>query len=420
MSTEVQARAPTLIASPYALLTLVSAAHAMTHMYAALLPLTYPFIIQEFDINYTLLGAMMGVASLMGGLLQFVFGYVSRYIPRKVLIGGGNFLLGLSTAWGGSAPGFTHYALARWTAAVVTSPQHPVGNSMIADRFGKKLRGLALAINYAGGNAGTLLVPLIGAFLIASVGWRQTMILFALPSLLCGLLVVTLVQDESSASAEGTESNKTLGSMLSETRQIFSNRTFLFLMAASLVAAGGRGLGIVLNFIPPYLGDPQKGLGLPTETVGLIYTTLLIGSVVGPLLSGRISDWLGTRKPIIFGVYLVATASVLFLVNSGIQGWLLHLVIFIFGCAVFSESPLVQSFMSEIVPAGSRDIMFGTYFAIAFGVSSLWVVFQGWLVDNYGFAAMFTAMATSYVIAALLVLGARETKEAGSPLAPAS
>lgn len=420
MSTEVQAQVPTLIASPYTLLTLVSAAHAMTHMYAALLPLTYPFVMQEFGINYTMLGAMMGVAGLVGGLLQFVFGYVSRYVPRKALIGGGNVLLGLSTAWGGSAPGFAHYALARWTAAIVTSPQHPVGNSMIADRFGKKLRGLALAINYSGGNAGTLLVPLVGAFLIVAVGWRQTMVLFALPSLVCGLLVVTLVHDESLTSAKGAENKKKFGSMLGETRHIFSNRTFLFLMAASLVAAGGRGLGIVLNFIPPYLGDPQKGLGLPTETVGLIYTTLLIGSVVGPLLTGRISDWLGIRKPVIIAVYLVATASVLFFLTSSIQGWLLHLVIFIFGCAVFSESPLVQSFMSEIVRAGSRDIMFGSYFAIAFGVSSIWVVFQGWLVDNYGFPAMFTAMAASYVVAALLILGARETKEASSPLAPAS
>lgn len=420
MSTEVQARAPTLIASPYTLLTLVSAAHAMTHMYAALLPLTYPFIMEEFGINYTLLGAMMGVASLMGGLLQFVFGYASRYVPRKVLIGGGNVFLGMSTAWGGAAPSFAHYALARCAAAIVTSPQHPVGNSMIADRFGKKLRGLALAINYSGGNAGTLLVPMVAALLITAVGWRQTMVLFALPPFLCGLLVMTLVHDESSASPEKGEGKKTFGSMLGETRQIFSSRTFLFLMAASLVAAGGRGLGIVLNFIPPYLGDSQKGLGLPTETVGLVYTTLLIGSVVGPLLSGRVSDWLGIRKPIIIAAYLLATASVVFLATSSVQGWLLHLVIFVFGCAVFSESPLVQSFMSEIVREGSRDIMFGSYFAIAFGVSSIWVMFQGWLVDNYGFAGMFTAMAASYVVAALLILGARETKEASSPLAPAS
>jgi hypothetical protein len=64
--------------------------------------------------------------------------------------------------------------------------------------------------------------------------------------------------------------------------------------------------------------------------------------------------------------------------------------------------------MTDITPAGSRDIMFGTYFAIAFGVSFLWVTLQGWMVDHFGFRAMFLTMGTSYVLAAILILGARE------------
>lgn len=395
--------------SAYTLLTLVSAAHAMTHMYAALLPLTFPFLIQEYGINYTVLGAMTGVASLAGGLLQFVFGYASRYISRKILIGGGNVLLGLSTLWSGWAPNFAHYASARWAAAVVTSPQHPVGNSMIADRFGKKLRGLAMAINYAGGNLGTLFVPMAAALLIAAYGWRKTMLVFALPSLIVGILALAFIDDSPPPDSKTAgRPKKDFRSMMQETRELFQNRTFAFLMAASLVAAGGRGIGIVLNFIPPYLGDPMKGLGLPPQTVGLIYTTLLLGSILGPLFLGRISDRLGIRKPVVIFVYLLATACVFVLAIAPQQGWLLYLVIFVFGCAIFSESPLIQSFMSDIVPPGSRDIMFGTYFAIAFGVSSLWVTLQGWLVDQFGFPAMFTTMGASYVVAALLMLGARE------------
>jgi MFS family permease len=403
-----------LTSNPYMLLTLVSAAHAMTHMYAALLPLTFPFLIQEFGINYTVLGAVMGIASLAGGLLQFVFGYASRYVPRKVLIGGGNLLLGVSTAWGGWAPSFSHYAAARWTAAVVTSPQHPVGNSMVADRFGKNLRGLALAVNYAGGNAGTLLVPLIAALLIASYGWRETMFFFALPSLIVGLIVIFFIDDSPAAASKAdAQSKKSLGTMVRETRALFRNRTFAFLMAASLIAAGGRGIGIVLNFIPPYLGDPVKGLGLPATNVGLIYTTLLAGSIIGPLFLGRFSDRLGARKPVVILSYVVSTLSVFSLAILSPQGWLLYLIIFVFGCAVFSESPLVQSFMSDVVPAGSRDIMFGSYFAIAFGVSALWVTLQGWLVDHFGFPVMFLTMGSSYAVAALFVLGAREAPGGG-------
>jgi hypothetical protein len=75
--------------------------------------------------------------------------------------------------------------------------------------------------------------------------------------------------------------------------------------------------------------------------------------------------------------------------------------------------------MSDAIPAGSRDIMFGSYFAIAFGVSALWVTLQGWLVDHFGFPVMFLTMGFSYAVAVLFVLGAREAPGGGRPEATA-
>ncbi len=395
---------------PYTVLTLVSLAHATTHMYSVFLPLTFPFIIQEFRLDYTTLGAMMGVATLVGGLLQLVFGYIPQYISRKALIGGGNFLLGMSTIWGSVAPNFAHYAAARWMAAIVTSPQHPVGYSMIANRFTRSLRGLALAVNYAGGNAGTLIVPFIAALLIGAIGWRQSMLIFGIPQILVGTLVVALIRDPAATEQEKAETGAKFKAMLVETRSLLRNRTFALLMAASLVSAGGRGLGIVVNFIPPYLSDPVKGLGLSSQQVGVLYTLLLLGSILGPLALGRLSDHFGLRKPVVIVTYLASAVGVTALIALPNDNWALATMIFLFGFAVFSEASLVQAFMSDMARAGSRDIVFGIYFAGGFGVSSLWVVFQGWLVDHYGFPAMFVAMAVSYVLAALLCLGAREPR----------
>jgi MFS family permease len=286
---------------------------------------------------------------------------------------------------------------------------------MIADHFGRERRGFALALNAAAGNLGTLVVPLVAALLIVGFGWRRTLMLFAIPMVVVGLIVIGFAHDPGSPAAQKAQGSRRLGLMVSETKDLLKNPTVAFLIIASLVSAGGRGLGIVLNFIPAYLGDPDKGLGLPTETVGWIYMILLIGSVLGPLALGRLSDKLGARKPVIVAVYAASAIAVLILVGFNPVGWLLQLVILFFGFVVFSESSLIQSFMSDAVPAGARDIMFGTYFAAGFGISALWVVLQGWLVDHYGFAAMFIAMAGSYVVAALFVLGAREHGGAGSP-----
>lgn len=396
------------VSRPGTVLALISAAHGMSHMYAALLPLTFPFIVQEMGVGYTEIGLMMGSSAVVGGLLQFAWGYAGRLAPRPILIGTGNILLGLSTAFGALAPTFFIFTMARWAAVISTSPQHPVGNSMIADQYGRTRRGFALAINYAGGNAGTLLVPLIGVLLLIAFGWRQMMLLFAVPSLLVGILVMAVIRDPRQLAK--SEPGRRGSAALWETRQLLLNRTFLLLMAASLMAAGGRGLGIVLNFVPAYLADPTKGLGLPEPVVGVLYGALLVGSVVGPLLFGRFSDKIGARKPLILAVYLLSAVGAVTLASVGGQVWLLGPVLLFFGLVVFSESSLIQALLTDVTRAGSRDIMFGTYFALGFGISAGWVVFQGWLVDTYGFGAMFGVMAASYVAAALLILAVRERR----------
>lgn len=403
-----QPEAPARTSSANLVLIVVSTAHAMTHMYAALLPLTFPFIIQEFGINYTALGAMMGVTSLAAGLLQFIWGYANRYISSKVLIGGGNILMGVSMLLGGIAPNFLQFALARWTAAIVTSPQHPVGNSLIADHFGRQARGFALAVNYAGGNAGTLLVPVTATLLIVGLGWRQTLAIFAIPCIVVGVLVMALIREAGTRSQQDAKAGKQALSLAAETASLFRNRTFVLLMGASLVAAGGKGLGIVLTFMPAYLSDPVRGLGLPPDAVGFHYTLLLIGSVVGPLALGRLSDRLGVRRPIIVAAYLASAVSITVIARLAGSSWYLPVMLLIFGCTVYAESPMIQAFLSDGVKAGSRDIMFGTFFAVGFGVSSLWGVAQGFLVDTFGFGAMFIAMAVSYVLGALFVFATRE------------
>jgi MFS family permease len=50
-------------------------------------------------------------------------------------------------------------------------------------------RGLALAIDAASSNLGTVAVPLIGGISIATLGWRSALALFGLRGILIGALV---------------------------------------------------------------------------------------------------------------------------------------------------------------------------------------------------------------------------------------
>src|SRR5436309_3796145 len=77
-------------------LFLVSAAHAVIHAITVLMPLIYPFIQAEYHLSYTQIGLIVAIPNAVGGLLQIIFGLLSRYILRKVMLGIGNILVGIS------------------------------------------------------------------------------------------------------------------------------------------------------------------------------------------------------------------------------------------------------------------------------------------------------------------------------------
>lgn len=391
------------LAGPTATLVLVSAAHAITHFYAALFPLIYPIIQREWDLSYALLGTVVGLANFVGGLLQLGFGLVGRLFPRNLLLGLGNVLWGVSTALTAMTTSFGPFAALRFVAATANAPQHPVGLGMISDGYPRERRGIALAVNYAGGNLGTLLVPLIAVALIQGVGWQGTLWLFAVPGIIVGAVLMLALQDR-----DRTAGGVPDGPVMARLRRVLANRNVLVLLAASTAASAGQGLGPLLIFVPLYL---TNGIGLSGQAVGLLYTTLLLGGAVGPLLSGRVSDRWG-RRPLLIANLLLATMSmVFFIVVGGAVLPLLALALFLLGMFSFTESSLVQVFLADSVAAGDRELVFGLYFAWVFTLGAPWTALAGSIVDRAGFAPAFGLMAAAYLLTALLVLPAREGVE---------
>src|SRR5436309_9759700 len=176
-------------------LFLVSAAHAVIHAMTVLMPLIYPIIQVEYHLSYTQIGLIVAIPNAVGGFLQIAFGLLSRYILRKVMLGVGNILVGVSTFFTGTITGF--WSLMMWTilSRIAGAPQHPVGSSYLTDRYGRKRHGYALAWHVAGGNIGTLAVPLIAGPLLGMWGWRPVLYLAALPGILIGIAILILVYE---------------------------------------------------------------------------------------------------------------------------------------------------------------------------------------------------------------------------------
>src|SRR5579872_3474878 len=382
------------------------------------MPLIYPILQRDYGFTYTQIGLLVAIPSFIGGFLQLLFGYLGRIASRKLMIGVGNLVVGLSMFLNGFVTtfgGFLGFGLLR---GVGGAPQHPVGSSILTDTLGKERHGFALAAHVAGGNVGTLLVPSIGTALIVRFGWQPTLMLFALPGLVAGTAVLIFARDPGITAAKPAEAAPQAetrparpAAQAARWRALIAplrHRGVLIVIAASIAAAGGRGVGILTTYIPLYLTGSGKsgGLNLAHDAVAALFTLLLVGSVVGPLAAGRLSDRTGRRPILLLSYGFAALFTILLPILGGghVPLWVIVVEIALLGLAAYAESPLLQAYLADSVPEAEKDGAFGWYFTLAFGVGSIWSAALGGLIDSAGFATAFYVMAASYLCAGLILL----------------
>ncbi|MFN2484775.1 MAG: MFS transporter [Candidatus Limnocylindria bacterium] len=382
---------------PRLTLGLISLGHAVIHAQSALMPLIYAVVIVEFGLTASAIGLFIAVTTAVGGLMQMSYGFVTRWIARKALLATGYTLFGAGLILGGFAQTFGQLLSAMSGARIGASPQHPVGNALISDQYPAERRGFAISTHIAGGNVGTILVPFVGSALIATVGWHATLALFGLPALIIAALVAVFVHEDHDAYRRAARGS---GSPLAHLRTVIGRRDLRLILGASLVAAGGRGLDIVAPFMLLYLRGP---LGLEETPISVLYTLLLAGAVIGPVIAGVLSDRLG-RRPTLIAYYLLSAVGILLFLAAGANLVLLIPLLLPFGTAVFSESPVLQAYLADRVTGPMRDMAFAVYFTFAFGIGAVWALVIGTVVERFGYPIAFGVMAASYVAAAALLV----------------
>ena len=388
---------------PMRTLWLLSVAHAINHAQAVLLPLVFLAIIKEFGVSIATIAFLAAAGSFLSGTVQLSYSWLTRYASRRNLLALGNLVFGGGMVAQAIAPGFGGFAVANVVSKLGASQQHPVGNGLIAEQFPPERRGMAISAHIAGGNVGTIAVPLIGAWLIAGLGWRWTVVLFGVPAILIGLAMYALIRESGTDRAAALAA----GNLRHAFANVLRDRDLRFIYLSSVLGGGGRGLGVLNLFVPAYL---LLVIGIDEGTVALMYTVLVAGSVPGPLVAGWLSDHVG-RKPLILVAYAGGAISLVAFVLAGTSVPLLWLGIVGLSAFNFVGSPQLQALTADIAAPAVRDAAFSVYFTLAFGVGSLWTALYGAVLDVRGEAdglpIVFLVMAVSFVAAAIAVVPVR-------------
>jgi MFS family permease len=389
---------------PQRTLWLLSAAHAVNHAQAVLLPLIFLRIIDEFGVTVQAVTFVAAAGAIASGVIQASYAFLTRRMARRPILAAGGLLFGLGFAAQAAASSFFAFAVTNVVSRVGGSPQHPVGNGLLAEQFPPERRGFAISAHISGGNVGTVVAALAGPAVLAAFDWRGASILFGIPAALVALAIWRWVRetgaDRAAAIRHGTV-REAIGS-------IWSNGSIKRTYLASVFGGGGRGLGTANLFSLLYL---THVLRLPESTTNLMYAALIVLSVPMPLVAGWLSDRIG-RRPTIVGAYLGgALGFVVFIaVGSSLVG--LWVGIAIMGLFAFAESPQLQALLADVVPTGIRDVAFALYFTLAFGVGSLWTAVYGMIIQAMGESAglpiVFGLMAASFLAAAVIMWPVRD------------
>jgi MFS family permease len=399
---------PTMLAvptnfHPNRTLWLLSLAHLVNHAQAVLLPLVYIRIIAEFGVDPSVIALVAAAGSFASGAVQLSYAKLTRMISRRKLLAAGGILFGGGFAAQAIAPTFASFAAVNIVSRVGGSPQHPVGNGLLAEQFPEDRRGFAISAHISGGNVGTVVVAVVGAWLIANLGWRETVVLFGVPAVVIALAILFLIRE----SGEDQAAAVAHGGVREAFERILRDPDHRWIYLTSVLGGGGRGLGVVNLFALLYLADVIR---LDADLAGVMYGVLIVLSVPMPLIAGWLSDRLG-RKPVIIGVYLGGAVGFVMFVLAGPSIAGLWAGIAVMGLFSFAESPQLQALLADIAPATIRDASFALYFTLAFGVGSLWMALYGVIIglagEPLGLPIVFGLMAVSFVAAAAAVVRVR-------------
>jgi MFS family permease len=363
-------------------------------------------LLQEFSISTRtagMLGSLTLVASGLGGVL---FGAIADRMGRRRAMIGSILIYSIFTALCGLAQTVSQLAVFRFLLGLGMGGEWTSGAALVSETWPDEHRGKAVAWMQSAWAIGYAGAAIVVALVLPRFGWRAVFLIGLLPALLT-LWIRRHVHESEMWLASQKEPARGRPSVRDVFFGRFASTTLLltFLSLTTVFAYWGLSL-----WIPAYLSLPvsRGGLGLSTSTTTLLVVTMQMGTFLGYVSFGYVSDAFGRRKS--FVTYIL-TAAVLILVYSAIESVPLLLVVgplvAFFGTGLFSGFGAITA---EIYPTAVRAIAQGFTLNMGRLGSAAAPFMVGSLAETHGFGTAFALLAAALMLGALTWIWLPETR----------
>ncbi|MFD1126196.1 MFS transporter [Lentilactobacillus raoultii] len=357
-----------------------------------------PQIADTFHINNAELGIISSLFFLAYAIFQIPFGILADKLGKRLMITIGFLIFGLMTFLSGIVTTFGLFLVVRAIAGIgegsYYGPQYALsGEAIPLDKL-----TLGTAIINSGMAFGSSFGLLLSSYLVLQQHqhWNLPFLIISIPTIIVGLLFMTLLKEPHHPTSQGISSSKQSLSVKRQLQIIFTNRNLVltfFLCFCSIYA-----YFVVLTWLPQFL---EVERGFKGTSVGFISSLVPWASIPGALIFANYYDKFSRAKMFVW--ILVPIAGLSLLVVGLTQNHLLLMgALIIYGLSgKLAIDPILVAYITKQSDHRYLSTTLSAFNFIGMCGSILAPYVTGWLADQFGSMTI-----GFYLGAGLLLIGA--------------
>jgi MFS transporter, FSR family, fosmidomycin resistance protein len=285
-------------------MTALAAGHLGTDFANGALPALLPFLVDRFDLSYTLAATLVLASAVSSSVVQPLFGLWSYRRGAIWLLPGGVAVAGVGIALAADAPSYWLVLVLVVISGLGVAAFHPEGSKFAAYVSGSK-RASGMSAFSVGGNLGFALGPIVATPLVLWFGLRGGWLL-ALPCLAIAALLLAVTpylrgfvpERKTSRAAVGEDRRGALALLLG----VIGFRSFAW-------------FGLV-TFVPLW----EVSLGHSEAYGNRLLALMLLAGGLGTLAAGPAADRFGRRPVLLASLAATGPLIVVFVAVGGAVG----------------------------------------------------------------------------------------------------
>jgi MFS family permease len=382
---------------------------------------TLPLFAQRFGVGEAGIGLVLTVFAATRLAADFFAGSLIDRFGERVMVAAGAAIVGLSSIGAGSAPNFPALVVLRGAGGVGSAfflgglTAHIIGTVRASQR------GRAMSVFQATIGIGLLLGPLAGGLLAARMGVRAPLFIYGaicLVSAPMAVRVMSSVRVPSSTLAEAPVLDDPIpapgGPAWVRLKPLLGDSAYRAALVAS--AAGFYISGGLQTLLPGFWKDPDQ-LHRATSSVGVPFTVLALASLAVVWHAGTVSDRRGRRFALVPSLAVTGIAAAV--MGYARSAPTLILLIALLGLSSGYARPGPTSIVADVASPEQRGVAVAGYRTAGDVGALLGPIIVGVIAQYFGFRFAFIALGAFAVLAAVVVLLARETAPARAKAEPA-